>query len=192
MARECISSIEGAKEQMNRSGAEKREREVEKDGAGVGGDRKESRRSPPPPPPSPPVNRLRASLSFSHRLPFATGQAVERKPAAMRKGELDRNRATFRQEKRGATIESSRLTQKRERERESSSSSSSRSSRQERGRSPPSPPRIAPAAAPSGPLFARPGARSRGRGGSWTRTRHRASLWSRLAGGPDESWGELK
>ena len=37
MARECISSIEGAKEQMNRSGAEKREREVEKDGAGVGG-----------------------------------------------------------------------------------------------------------------------------------------------------------
>ena len=160
MARECISSIEGAKEQMNRSGAEKREREVEKDGAGVG--------------------------------PFATGQAVERKPAAMRKGELDRNRATFRQEKRGATIESSRLTQKRERERESSSSSSSRSSRQERGRSPPSPPRIAPAAAPSGPLFARPGARSRGRGGSWTRTRHRASLWSRLAGGPDESWGELK
>ena len=40
MARECISSIEGAKEQMNRSGAEKREREVEKDGAGVGGRRR--------------------------------------------------------------------------------------------------------------------------------------------------------
>ena len=42
MARECISSIEGAKEQMNRSGAEKREREVEKDGAGVGGRRPQS------------------------------------------------------------------------------------------------------------------------------------------------------